>query len=75
MLSVGQIYNKNGKDFCVLDLIDYNTKKYVLMSAESDKIEFLFFTILQGDGFIRLEQVVDKELEFTLFHIIETKKE
>ena len=27
MLEVGQIFNKDGKEFCVLNIIDFNMKK------------------------------------------------
>lgn len=38
---VGQVFNKNGNMYCVLDLITYNLKNYVLFSVESGK-QFYF---------------------------------
>ena len=73
MLEVGQIFIRGGIQLCVLDLIDYNSKKYALISAEDDKIEFLFYEMIHENGKYNLNLVSDDELNCILLEKVEEK--
>lgn len=73
MLEIGQIFEKNGYEFCVLDIIDYNMKKYVLFSIEAEKVEYAFYEINFINDRYNLKKIDDNLVECTLFNIFETK--
>ena len=75
MLEVGHILKKNGRTFCVLDILEFNMKKYVLFSVEDTKLEFLFYEILPSSDGYHLNLVKDDELEFKLFELVEGEKD
>ena len=58
-LEVGQIFNKNGKEYCVLELLSFNNKEYVLFSVESTKLDYLFYEIISQHDDYRLNLVTD----------------
>lgn len=71
MLEIGKTFNKNGYDFCVLDLIDYYGKKYALFSKEKDNISFEFYEILENSDGYSLILVTNEELKFNLLSMVE----
>ena len=75
MFRIGQVFNKDGYDFCILDLIDYNGKKYALLSVEKEQIEYLFYEIVHNEDGYELIHIYDNEIEFALFNIFENKGE
>lgn len=75
MLEVGQIFNKNNATYCVLDLIDYDGKNYVLFSKESDKIAYIFYEILETIDGYNLVEVDDEKINFALLDIFERKED
>lgn len=75
MLEVGQVFNKNDKVFCVLDIIDFNMKKYALFSVESDKLDYVFYEVIANEDGYNLNVVNDNKIIFELFNIIEGEKD
>ena len=74
MIEVGQIFNRNGYTLCVLDIIDYNFKKYALISVEREKVEYKFYEVIYANSNFHLEQVVDTSIEHALFSIVESNE-
>lgn len=75
MLQIGQVFNKNGLNLYVLDIIDYNFKKYVLFTLEDEELQYLFYEMEITKNGCNLKMVEDNKLEFTLFNIFEAKGE
>lgn len=73
MFEVGQIFNKDGIEYCVLDLIEYNNNTYIFMSVEDGNIEYLFYEVKKTNNGYNLELIIDDELNNYLFSIEEVK--
>ena len=73
MFEVGQIFNKDGIEYCVLDLIEYNNNTYIFMSVEDGNIEYLFYEVKKINDGYNLELIIDDELNNYLFSIEEVK--
>lgn len=71
MIEIGQEFMRDGYSLCILDIFDYNLKKYVLMSMEREKVEYKFYEIIYLNGSYQLNQVNDHRLEHTLFAVVE----
>ena len=75
MLEVGHVFSKNGYTLCILNVLDYNEKKYVFVAAEKEKIEYLFYEIIFTDVGYKLVEVLDEPTMFALFELVENSKE
>ncbi len=75
MLEVGQIYKKNGYTYCLIDIINYENKKYGLFSLESNKIAYIFYEIFETNNGYSLKRVNDEQLNFKLLEIIEKEED
>ena len=73
MFKIGQVFHKNGFDFCILDILEYESKQYLLCSVEKDKLEYIFYDVHYESGKYNLVQVLDQQLEFNLFELFEQK--
>ena len=74
MFEVGKVFKKNGKDYCVLDILDYNYKKYLLLSEKGEKISFDFYEITMPDNNnYELVMVNDANLNNSLFELFENR--
>ena len=71
MLEIGQEFNKNGSRYCLLEILEYNLKKYVLFSVESEKIEYLFYEVFQEGKNYNFSLVTDEETKFALYEQVE----
>ena len=71
----GQIFNKDGVEFCVLDTIEYNGDNYVLMSIETGEkgIGFSFYHISLNNNEYELEYIDNEEINNTLLSLYEEK--
>lgn len=69
----GQIIERDGKTFCVLDIIEYNNDVYILMSRESEKIGYGFFKHEKVNGGHRLALVTNEDLNQKLMEIYERR--
>lgn len=75
MFEVGQIFNRDGYEFCVLKIFDFNGKKYILFGVEKEKIEYMFYEVLYNESGYNLRKVVDDETNFALFEFVDYNKE
>ena len=75
MLEIGQMFKKNGYTYCVLDFVNFDNKKYVLFSLESEKLSYLFYEIHEDETGYNLLKVNDDNLNFKLLEIIENKED
>lgn len=69
MFQIGQIFNKNGIEMCVVDIIEYNMKKYLLMSQENECIDYVFYEMQKSELGYKLIKINDDELNYNLFNI------
>jgi hypothetical protein len=60
--------------YCVLDIIEFNSKNYVLFSVEGDKLEYLFYEIISNNNGYNLNLVNDDLIKYNLMNIIEGGK-
>lgn len=79
MLEVGQIFRKNDQIYCVIDVLDFNMKKYVLFSVESDgeeenELDYSFYEIVKNNSNFELSLVMDENINYELFKIVEGEK-
>ena len=77
MLEVGHEFERNGINYCVVDIVDYENKSYCLLSIEkeNEKISFAFYEYkVEMNGDFTLDSVEDEELISKLFDIFEEKK-
>lgn len=74
MLEVGKTFIRNGKTFCLIDLLNYNYEKYAVFSVEDKQISFMIYKVEESDNDYRLTQVTDDQLKFTLFEMIEKEE-
>lgn len=72
-LEVGQVFNKFGMSFYVLDILDFNFKKYVLMAMEKEKTQYHFYEVISNGKDYKLKMVEDDLLEYNLFEVFEQK--
>ena len=73
MFEEGQIFNKDGDEYCVLDVLEYEGKTFVLFSIESGKVGFSFYQVdLEGDNY-NLVSVIDDNLNNILMNMYEEK--
>lgn len=75
MFKVGQIFNKEGKEFCLLEIINYNNCVYGFFSIEDKKLDYIFYEIKQTEMGYNLNVVVDKNLNNILFSLVESSDE
>lgn len=75
MLQVGQIFKKNGQEYCLVDLIFYDNIQYALFLIESDKVDYKFFAIHDDGKGYTLTEINDVELNNILFEIFEEKND
>ncbi len=73
MLEIGHEFERKGKKYCVIDIIELDLKKYVLFSIEEkDKnINYKFFKITENMSGYNLEEVIDDNIINQLFDKIE----
>ena len=77
MLSIGHEFVRNGVQFCVVDIIDYNDRSFYFLSEErkNEKMNFHFYECnIESDGDISLNLVRDDELTSTLYGLLEEGK-
>lgn len=74
-LEIGHIFEKNGITYCVLDILDYEGKKYILFSIEDDKLDYLFYEVEYANHEYILNLLTDELLINKLFEIVEGKNE
>ena len=70
MLKIGQIFEKDGIELCLLEIVELFDKKYVLFSAQLEKMEYYFYEVVfleEGYKFIMVE---DEEINNKLFNSI-----
>lgn len=63
---------KNDYIYCVIDILDFNMKKYVLFSVESDdeednELDYLFYEIVKNNSNYELNLVTDENINYELF--------
>ena len=75
MLEIGQIFNKNGVEYCLLDILILDDKKYALFSLETDKLSFSFYEIIENETDYDLKFIDDQQLNFHLLELYEEKGE
>jgi len=49
MFEVGQVFKKNGIEYCVVDILQCDNKDYLLISNAANKIDFEFFEVRRPD--------------------------
>ena len=75
MIEVGHIFTRDNIKFCVVDILDYNSKKYGLVSVENNTgLKFDFYEITQNDDGCKLNKVYDDELILDLMELVEEEK-
>ena len=73
---VGQVFKKLGKVYCVLDVINYNEKTYVLFSVETGrKFYFDIYEIQEEIDSYNLLKVKEQELFNSIMYIFEKKEQ
>lgn len=75
MLEIGQIFEKNNYEFCLIDIVNYENKKYGLFSLESNKLSYVFYEILESENSYNLLKVNDEQLNFKLLEIFENRED
>lgn len=80
MLEIGQTFNKNGYELCLIELLLLNNSQYALFSVENinDKsipLTYKFYLVNYINGDYKLDEVVDEKLLFQLYEIIEKKED
>lgn len=68
---VGQVFNKNNNEMCLLELINYENKLYGLFSMESNKVTFIFYEIYDTGTNYKLLAITDDNLNNKLLSIFE----
>ena len=73
MLEIGHEFERKGKKYCVIDIIELDLKKYVLFSIEEkdENINYKFFKITENMSGYNLEEVIDDNIINQLFDKIE----
>lgn len=74
-LQVGQIFEKEGNTFCLIELLNLDGKDYALFSVESSKISYIIYEINTTDQGYNLIAVTDDSLNNRLMSIFEEKNE
>ena len=76
MLNIGQFFNKNGYEYCLIEKIKLGNTKYYLFSMEKDKkIGYKFYTLnsySEEEGY-DFEPVKDMEIKAQLYNILEER--
>ena len=75
MLEVGKTFVKNGKTFCLIELLNYNSEKYAVFSVEDKGISFMIYKVEETANNYKLLLITDDELKFILFEMIEKEGE
>ena len=73
MFKVGQVFNKNGKDYCVIDIINYMDKTFLLLSEQDDKISFFFYDVILLNNNYKLLKVKNQSLINELYSLYEER--
>ncbi len=68
MFRVGQLIEKNGKKYLVVDIVSIDRKKYVLFAIIDAKINYVFYEIVNmtHNGY-DLEEVKDPKIQKILY--------
>ena len=70
MFEVGHVFKRNGIDYCVIDIIKYNNKEYLLLSNNVGGIDYDFYLLSKpNDSQLRLSKVTDEKLELQLMNL------
>ena len=78
-LQIGQIFERENKELCLLDFVDYENQKYALFSIEDkdanskNKLYYNFYKIEQLSGGYKLYVVDDDSLNNYLLSICEER--
>jgi len=74
-LEVGQFFKINGKEYGLLDIIDFENVQYYLFSIKSNgKLDYKFYTIDYYDNEkFELNTIKDEELKMKLLEIAESR--
>lgn len=73
MFNIGQVFKKDGQEICILDIIQYENRQYAFMSVESEKLEYLFYEIIQVNQGYNLNLVTNEDFNNILFSLVERK--
>jgi len=68
---VGQVFNINGNELCLLELINYGNDLYGLFSMEDKKFSYIFYQIVDTGSNYQLISVVDDDMNNMLMTIYE----
>lgn len=68
---VGQVFNKNNNEMCLIELINYDDKCYGLFSIEGTKVTFAFYEIYDTGSNYKLLAITDDNLNNKLLGIFE----
>lgn len=73
ILEVGHEFERKGKKYCVIDILELNSKRYVLFSEECSvqKMNFSFFEITETVNGYNLSKVTDDNINNMLFEKLE----
>ena len=72
MFQIGQIFVKNGIEFCLIELVNYDGNLYGFFSVEDKKIDYIFYEMKQTETGCKLVAVVDENLNNILFSMVES---
>ena len=73
MLEVGYEFKRKNKTYCLLDIIDLDSKKYALFSIETpyEKLNFEFCEITEDAANYNFKEVTDTNITNLLFEQLE----
>lgn len=70
---VGQIFEKEGKKLCLIEIIEYSGETYGLFSVEDVKFYYIFYQLIDTGINYNLIPVLDETLNNVLLGIFERK--
>jgi hypothetical protein len=73
MFEIGHEFKRDGLNYIVLDIINLESRKYILFGIEGTKLDYVFYEATQKNDEIELEEVVDNKIKKRLFDIFYTK--
>lgn len=76
MLEVGQVFERNGYELCLIELFVYNNVQYAMFSIENmnennDKLKYKFYSVNYTEDGYELKEVVEENLLFTFYDMFE----
>ena len=76
MLEIGHEFERNGVQFCVVDIVDLNNKSYCFLSEErrNEKMDFHFYEYsISSTGDVNLDLVKNDDLIDNLYSVMEER--